>query len=227
MKAVLRSAAVQSALGWLLGNYIRLIFTTGRWTHHNLEALMPFLNSETGVVACFWHGRIPLCMSISPQWGTRRTRALISPSADGQFIASALEMNGFPAVRGSSAKPGDSAKARQAALAFREAVNWLKGGGCLVVTPDGPRGPNEVMAEGTAQIAKKAGVPVFLMGMAARPSFRLGGWDRQMWALPFCRGAVVWAGPFHVSPETTAADAARDWSEKLSAATREAEALLA
>jgi lysophospholipid acyltransferase (LPLAT)-like uncharacterized protein len=227
MKSFLRSAAVQTTLGWLLGGYIRLILRTVRWRHHNLEALTPVLNSETGIVACFWHGRIPLCMSTAPQWWTRRTRALISPSADGQFIATALEINGFPAVRGSSAKPGDSAKARQAALAFREALNWLKGGGVLIVTPDGPRGPNEVLADGTAQLAKKAGVPVFLMGIAAAPAFRLGGWDRQMWALPFGRGAVVWAGPFQVPAETSASEAAREWSERLSAATREAERLVA
>jgi lysophospholipid acyltransferase (LPLAT)-like uncharacterized protein len=227
MKKVLRSAAVQTTLGWLLGGYIRLILRTTRWRHHNLDALTPVLNSDQGILACFWHGRIPLCMSTAPQWWTRRTRALISPSADGQFIATALEMNGFPAVRGSSAKPGDSAKARQAALAFREALNWLRGGGCLIVTPDGPRGPNEILADGTAQLAKKAGAPVFLMGIAAGPAFRLGGWDKQMWALPFGRGAVVWAGPFYVAPETTAAEAARDWSERLSAATREAERLVA
>ncbi|MBW3617465.1 MAG: lysophospholipid acyltransferase family protein [Proteobacteria bacterium] len=226
MKQVLRSAAVQTALGWLLGGYIRLILRTVRWRHHNLEALTPVLQSETGILACFWHGRIPLCMSTAPQWWTRRTRALISPSADGQFIATALEINGFPAVRGSSAKPGDSAKTRQAALAFREALNWLKGGGCLIVTPDGPRGPNEVLAEGAAQLAKKAGTPVFLMGIAAAPASRLKGWDRQMWALPFGRGAVVWAGPFHVGAETTAAQAALEWSVALAAATRQAEALV-
>ena len=225
MKRVLRSAAVQTALGWLLGLYLGLVGRTVRWRHHGLEALEPVLAGEEGVIACAWHGRIPLSMAVAPQWRRRRSRVLVSPSADGQFLAIGMELNGFPAVRGSSAKPGDSAKARAAVATFREGLDWLRAGGALILTPDGPRGPNEVMAEGAAQLAKKAGAPVFLMGMAARPALRLKGWDRQMWAAPFGRGAVVWDGPLRVAPDVAPAEAAREWSERLSAATRRAEAL--
>ena len=79
-------------------------------------------------------------------------------------------MSGFPAIRVSSAKKGDTAKMRQAVAAIREATNWVAGGGALVVTPDGPRGPNEIIAPGALQIAKRSGQPVFLMGIAASPA---------------------------------------------------------
>ena len=114
--------------------------------------------------------------------------------------------------------------------AIRDATQWVKGGGALVVTPDGPRGPNEVIAAGSLQIARRSGQPVFLMGIAAAPAWRLENtWDKVMFAVPFGRGAVVWDGPLHVpadADETAIAGLIQDWSARLSAATRRAEALV-
>jgi lysophospholipid acyltransferase (LPLAT)-like uncharacterized protein len=229
VKKLLRSDGVQAFLGWVLGTYIRLILNTVRWRHENVECVEPVLAGESGAIALFWHGRIPLCLATAPQWWRKRTRAFVSPSADGEFIAQALAMAGFPAIRVSSAKKGDSAKARQAVAAIREAVTWVAGGGALVVTPDGPRGPNEVIAPGAVQIAKRSGQPVFLMGIAANPAFQANTWDEVMFALPFGRGAVVWEGPLQVPPDADEAVIAHliaDWSARLSIATRRAEALV-
>lgn len=229
MKKLLRSDAVQAFLGWVLGTYLRLILTTVRWRHENLDCVEPVLAGPSGAIALFWHGRIPLCLATAPQWWRKRTRAFVSPSADGEFIAQALAMAGFPAIRVSSAKKGDSAKARQAVAAIREAVSWVAGGGALVVTPDGPRGPNELIAPGALQIARRSGQPVFLMGIAANPAIQAQTWDEVMFALPFGRGAVVWEGPLTVPPDANDAVMAHlisDWSARLSAATRRAELLV-
>ena len=229
MKELLRHRAVQTLLGWLLGGYIRMILATVRWRHENLDCVEPVLAGEAGAVALFWHGRIPLCLAIAPQWWRKRTKALISPSADGEFIARALAMARFPAIRISTAKPGDTAKARQAVAAFREAVTHVAGGGALVVTPDGPRGPGEVIAPGALQIARRSGQPVFLIGIAAAPAWQFDTWDQVTFAAPFGRGAVVWDGPLYVPPkadEAAIAGLIADWSGRLSAATRRAEALV-
>jgi lysophospholipid acyltransferase (LPLAT)-like uncharacterized protein len=229
LKKLLRSDAVQAFLGWLLGIYIRVILRTVRWRHENLDCVEPVLAGGAGAVALFWHGRIPLCLATAPQWWRKNTKALISPSADGEFIAQALAMAGFPAIRISTAKPGDTAKARQAVAAFREAINHVADGGALVVTPDGPRGPNEVIAPGALQIARRSKQPVFLMGIAARPAKQFDTWDQVMFAAPFGRGAVVWEGPLYVPPDADEAQVAAliaDWSARLSAATRRAEALV-
>lgn len=230
MKAFLRSDGVQAVLGWLLGTYMRLILKTVRWRHENVDCVEPVLAGSSGAIALFWHGRIPLGLAPTPQWGRKRTKCLISPSADGEFIARALAMSGFGAIRASSAKPGDAAKARQAVGAIREAVAWVKGGGALVVSPDGPRGPNEVIAAGSLQIARRSGQPVFLMGIAAHPAWQSRkSWDRVMFAAPFGRGAVVWEGPLQVPSDADDAlieTLIADWSARLSAATRQAEALV-
>ena len=141
MKGLLRRPGVQAVLGWVLATYLKLVLRTVRWRHINVDCVEPVLAGESGALALFWHGRIPLCLSVAPQWWRKGTRALSSPSADGEFIAQALARAGFPAIRMSSAKKGDSAKARAAVAGFRAAMTWVGQGGALVITPDGPRGP--------------------------------------------------------------------------------------
>jgi lysophospholipid acyltransferase (LPLAT)-like uncharacterized protein len=230
LKKLLRSDGVQAVLGALLGGYLRLVLKTVRWRHENVECVEPVLAGSSGAIALFWHGRIPLCLATAPQWWRKRTRCLVSPSADGEFIARALAMSGFPAIRVSSAKKGDAAKARQAVAAIREATAWVQEGHALVVTPDGPRGPNEVIAPGALQIARRSGQPVFLMGIAANPAWQLRNtWDQVMFAAPFGQGAVVWEGPLHVprdADEPAIQALIVEWSARLSAATRRAEALV-
>jgi lysophospholipid acyltransferase (LPLAT)-like uncharacterized protein len=229
LKGLLRNGAVQAVLGWLLGTYLRVVLATVRWRHENVACVEPALQGGSGAIALFWHGRIPLCLATAPQWWRKETRAMISPSADGEFIARALAMSGFPAIRVSSAKKGDSSKARQAVAAIREAVAWVGAGNVLVVTPDGPRGPNEIIAQGSLQIAKRSGQPVFLMGIAADPAWQMKTWDKVMFAAPFGRGAVVWEGPLFVPQDADDAQVQAliaDWSGRLSAATRRAEALV-
>lgn len=226
----MRSDGVQVVLGWLLGTYMWLVLRTVRWRHENVACVEPVLAGPSGAIALFWHGRIPLGLAPTPQWSRKRTKCLISPSADGEFIARALAMSGFGAIRASSAKPGDAAKARAAIGAVREAVAFVSGGGALVISPDGPRGPNERIAPGALQIARRSGQPVYLMGIAAHPAWQSHkSWDRVMFPAPFGRGAVVWEGPLHVpadADDTRVAALIEDWSARLSAATRRAEAMV-
>jgi lysophospholipid acyltransferase (LPLAT)-like uncharacterized protein len=227
-KRLLHEPWVQAALGWVLWAYLMVMLRTLRWRHENVACVEPVLAGDGGAITLFWHGRIPLCLSTAPQWWRKPTRALISPSSDGEFIAQALARAGFPAIRISSAKKGDAGKARQAVAAVREAVTWVAGGGALVVTPDGPRGPGEMIAAGALQIARRSGAPVFLMGIAASPALQLDTWDRAMLAAPFGRGVVVWEGPLYVSGDAGDAEIEAliaDWSTRLSEATRRAEAL--
>lgn len=231
MKKLLRNQAVQGFLGWVLAGYLILIRRTTRWRHEGLEKLEPMLKSNQGALGLFWHGRIPICLGMAEVWWRKeKRRCLVSPSADGEFIALALEHARYPAIRMSSAKKGDSTKARQAVAAFREAITHVSDGGILIVTPDGPRGPNEVIAAGSLQIAKRTGAPVFLTGLAVSPAIQLQSvWDKVMLAAPFGRGVCIWEGPFYVP--ATADDAeiehlVAEWSATLSAATRRAEALV-
>ena len=223
-KTLLRTPAVQAVLAAMLAGYLRLTLRTMRWRREGLEQAQAVWGSGEGVVVCFWHGRIPLSPACWPLDVAQEPRALISLSADGAFIARAMAALGFPAIRGSSAKGADTAKAKGGAQAFRETLRWVRGGGGIAITPDGPRGPPERMAEGAPTLARAARCPVLLVGLSARPALRLGSWDAALIPLPFGRGAIVWDGPLRAGSDP-ALDRV-EWEQRLSQATRRADALL-
>lgn len=223
----LRSPLIQSALAWLLAGWLRLCLSTIRWRHENLAGAERVWASDGGAIVCFWHSRIALAPACWPLDRAQPPRALISLSADGEFIARAVGRLGFPAIRGSSSKKSAPDKAKGGAAAFRDVLRWIRGGGGVAITPDGPRGPAETMAEGAVMLARASGAPVLLVGLACRPALRLGGWDNGLLPLPFGRGAIVWDGPIAWSDQDAPEAVRADWAARLSAATARAEALLA
>jgi lysophospholipid acyltransferase (LPLAT)-like uncharacterized protein len=85
------------------------------------------------------------------------------------------------------------------------------------------------MQTGPVQLAKAAGRPVFMMGLAVRPALQLRSWDRGRLPAPFARAAVVFEGPLSLASDAgdAAIEAARaDWQGRLRAAQARAEALV-
>jgi lysophospholipid acyltransferase (LPLAT)-like uncharacterized protein len=228
LKALFRAPAVQAALASLFAAYLKFALSTIRWRQENRAAAEAVWDAKGGVLVCFWHGRIALSPACWPLDRAQEPRALISLSPDGQFIAGAVEKLGFPAIRGSSAKKSDPAKAKGGAGAFRDVLRWVGKGGGVAITPDGPRGPAESMAEGTPMLAKASGAPVLFVGLAARPCWRLKSWDEAVVPIPFARGAIVWdrADPVaRTASDVELAALNTEWAARLSAATRRAEVL--
>lgn len=221
----LRSPIVQAVLAWLFAGWVRLCVATIRWTSENAAAAGAACTGGGGVVIAFWHGRLALAPAARADLGDRTIRGVISLSRDGEFIARAMARLGFPAIRGSSAKAG-TAKAKGGASAFRDSLRWVRQGGALAITPDGPRGPARKMAEGAPGLARAAGAPVLLLGLACRPALRLDSWDSAVLPLPFGRGVMIWELVRHPGPGTTDAELAETWAERLTALTDRAEALL-
>ena len=230
MKALLRSGPVQALLALILGGYLWLVLRTVRWSIVNRAPADALLADPQGFIVCFWHGRIaasigaqPLCRPL------RETRLIISLSEDGEFIARAMEMLDLPAFRGSSRRTKDPRRRHSGGQAYRQSLDWVRDGGVLILTPDGPRGPNEQMAEGPVRMASRTGAPVILMGLAAAPAARLKTWDRMQLPAPFGRGVIAFDGALH-APEDLAADAMIElreaWAARLTAANAAAEAAL-
>ena len=94
---------------------------------------------------------------------------------------------------GSSGEEG-----RNAADALTELV---KEGSSTVITPDGPKGPPQVLKKGVLHIAAGSGVPVVPVRLSASPSIRLKTWDGKWLPLPFSRIVVTFAAPIEVTSE--------------------------
>ncbi len=236
MKAWFRSPGVQGFLALVFAGWMRLCFATLRWTREGQDQAdgvwaawrageAPFAGK--GAILCLWHGRIPLSGMSWPQGPERQDmRALISRSADGEFIALAMQAIGFPAIRGSSKKKSAPGKNKHGEQAFRDMIRWVNEGGGVALTPDGPRGPLEVMQAGAPALARITGAPVMMVGLACKPAIRLRTWDRAMIPVPFGRAAMVWDCPLFAGREDDPDALAMEWGARLSTITRRAEDLL-
>ena len=214
MKGFIRSPAVQWLLSMLVVGYIEIVHATMRWRLVNTEGADAAVAGPDGVIGAFWHGRIALSLICRRVLKQKPTRAMM----------------GVPSIRGSAIKASDKAKAKGGSTAFRQSLSFLEGGGCVALTPDGPRGPNQVMQDGVVTLARMSGAPVFLFGMAASGGVSLDSWDKTLLPMPFTRGCVVFDGPLHVPPEADEAqsEAIRlDWQNRINVAQTRAEAIVA
>jgi lysophospholipid acyltransferase (LPLAT)-like uncharacterized protein len=232
VKRLFRRPWVQALLGRLIAGYIELCIATLRWTRENEAPARAALDGPGGMIALFWHGRIVPAIACRPILRDKPRWVMISLSADGEFIALAAERLGIPTIRGSTGKGaqgGNTKSTKGGAGAFRRAMEVLAAGDLMIMTPDGPRGPNQVMQLGPVQLARASGRPVFMMGLAVAPAIPLGSWDNGRIPLPFGRAALVLVGPLSVAANADdgALETVRaDWQDRLIGAQTRAEALL-
>jgi lysophospholipid acyltransferase (LPLAT)-like uncharacterized protein len=148
-----------------------------------------------GCIVAMWHGRMLL-----PMHSFQRSSlyVLVSMSGDGEVSQSLLRAFGYRVVRGS--------KSRGGARSLREMLEILHGGGIIVITPDGPRGPRHGMNPGLAWLAKATGYPILPVGLATNRAWRLRSWDRFTIPKPWAHVAVSFCEPVRVAREAGDAD---------------------
>lgn len=131
------------------------------------------------VVIAFWHGDM---LPVWKYFADTQSLALISLSRDGGLLADLVSRWGFETVRGSSSKGGGEALA--------DIVGALRSGRRVLITPDGPRGPQHVMKPGAVIAAHRAQVPLVLCRVTAGAAIRGSNWDRFLIPLPFARMSI-------------------------------------
>lgn len=223
----LKSSLVLRTAAALFAAYAKLTLATLRWTREGHDIAQGHWAKGGGVILCLWHHNIPLGPATWPaSEGAQDLRILISQSKDGEFITQVMERLGFGAIRGSSKKKSDAAKNKNGEQAFREMVRYVRDGNAVAVTPDGPRGPAEIMQKGVVALARATGAPVLMVGLAAAPAWRLNTWDRTVTPKPFGRAAMVWGEPLHAGRDDDADALAADWTARLRALDARANALV-
>jgi len=187
----------QRLIHWLVPQLIRLIILflsrSMRWR----VVGDPFVAGKTAqFLLCFWHARMLMMPYAFRGW---QGEMLISEHRDGAFIADTMHLLGIHTVRGSTSKGG--------ARALLKMIRFARRGGDIGITPDGPKGPREVVQAGTVQLAMKAQIPLRAVCYAADRQWRINSWDRFYIPKPFSRGVLVYGDPFTI-PADTPLDAA-------------------
>lgn len=188
-KRLVHTVPIRAILCWIAATYIRFVYATSRWETHNAAAAEAMWNSNTPFILAFWHGRLFMMPHI---W--RKSipiHLLISHHRDGELLARTINHFGFQTIRGSTSRGGGGA--------LREVLRSLKSGGCIGLTPDGPRGPRMQVSDGVISVARLAGVPIVPSAYAISRRKVLRSWDRFTFPLPFARGIFIWGDPVTVS----------------------------
>jgi len=151
------------------------------------RAVEPLWQARAPVIYAVWHGQILLLPLL---YGRRAVCVLASRSRDGELVTRYVGRFGIETVRGSSSRGG--------AAALRHLARWLEQGREVVVVPDGPRGPAEVVKPGIVSLARLSGAAIVPVAVGASSEWRLGSWDGFRIPRPFARCVARFGEPIHV-----------------------------
>jgi lysophospholipid acyltransferase (LPLAT)-like uncharacterized protein len=185
-------AAVAGA--WL----VRCLCATWRYEREDAPAHTEAVASGESFVYAFWHcGILPLAASRRDEG----IAVLVSRHRDGELITRIIQRLGYVTARGSSTRGGDAG--------VREMLAWAEAGRHLAVTPDGPRGPAELVKDGLVYLAARTGRRVVPIAMGVRSAWRLRSWDRFRIPHPFARVTVTYGAPLALAADEAEREAAR------------------
>lgn len=170
------SSTGQIIIVFLATFYIRLVYYTSNVKFINKEIIDNYIKSDKSFIICFWHGRL-LMMASAWQW-KKPFYMLISDHRDGRFISKVVESFSIKTIIGSTE--------RQGAQAARSLIKALESG-VIGITPDGPRGPNQVVSPGIISLSKLAKVDIIPITFSCKRKKYLKTWDNFCLAFPFNR----------------------------------------
>lgn len=176
-KRLLKSKPVHYITVRILAFYIFFVYITARKTFDIHPLALPYQQEKLNGIFAFWHGRMMMIPPIHPR--KLEMHVLISLHRDGMLISDVIRQFNLHTISGSSSKGGHAA--------IVEILRLLKEGQDVTITPDGPRGPNQVASPGIVSAAKLSGKPVLPVSFSASHHRRMASWDRFMLAYPFSR----------------------------------------
>ncbi len=154
----------------------------------NINAL---INKNRSFILVTWHGKL---LSVLKYFSNKNYIGLASKSNDGSIIVDVGEKMGFKFVRGSSGKGG--------VRAYRNMVSLLKNPSTqLIITPDGPTGPEHIPKPGAVKLARESGAPIIpVIGHVSR-SWKFKNWHTFYVSKPFSKTKMVIGAPIYFNKD--------------------------
>jgi len=126
----------------------------------------------------------------------KNVAAVVSRHKDGEVIARALKKSGFSLIRGSTNRKADErpdrpSKDRGGMQALRESIRFLKKGYGIGITPDGPRGPNQIYKTNALTLAAMSGAPILPLAYSCNRGLVFNSWDKFMIPTPFSKIVII------------------------------------
>ena len=183
-KKFLKNFLIQELLGLITAIYIYFVRLTSSIKYENIIVPEKFWNNEEPFILAFWHSQL---MMIGYSWKSKkRINILASGHSDGRFgsvVGKYFKLNNV------------EISSKNKAISLKPIFKILQQNNCIGITPDGPRGPKEIVSEGIIKIANASRVPIIPMGFWSSKNFRLKSWDSFLITLPFSKCSFVWGEP--------------------------------
>ena len=189
----------QRLVAWIIWALASTIAATIRYRIHDPHGFITRSDVQQ-CIFCIWHNRLALCVKLYYAFGQKRDNApglagLVSASKDGALLSAIFQRFGVQPVRGSSSRRG--------AQALVELNTWAGRGYDLAITPDGPRGPRYVLADGVITLAQITGLPLVPASYHLNWKIQVKSWDKFQIPLPFSRCDVQVGKIFQIPRELT------------------------
>ena len=184
------------AVAALAAYIIKGIALSVRWQEEGDAGVRALIEAGQPFLLAFWHGRGVMVAQAYWRVGGRRIKILISEHRDGELIAATMAHWGYGAVRGSTK--------RGAVKGARGMLRAARAGYDLAISPDGPRGPREILQEGVIELARMSGLPIVPVTYSARWAKRFASWDGFLLPLPGARVVVLWGEPVWIPRDADA-----------------------
>ena len=156
--------------------FLRAVFFLNRQTVLNGQRWGEVLSTGRPVLICCWHGRLLFPVF---RWWREGSHALAGLHEDAEIISRIATKLGWSMLRGSSSGGGRRA--------YRQLLDALKGGGKVFITPDGPRGPEYEVKEGSVKSAERTNAILLPVSGQSSRRWEIRNWDTFVVPKPFGR----------------------------------------
>ena len=140
------------------------------------------ISNVNSFILVTWHGK---CLGVMEHFRQRGYHVLISQSRDGDIISNISKKFGYNLFRGSSNRGGKEAMEKMYQFFS------LNPSGKLVITPDGPTGPEHKVKPGAFQLAQNSQRPVVPVIVDVKKSWKFKNWHTFYFSKPFSKMRVV------------------------------------
>jgi len=146
------------------------------------------IKSLDSFILVSWHGKVLGLMEYMKHKGYF---ALVSQSRDGDIITTIAKNFGYNFFRGSSNKGGKEAIKNMGDF-FRENTDAK-----IIITPDGPTGPEHKVKPGALILSQNSGRPIIPMIVDVKNSWKFKNWHTFYLSKPFSKMRVVFGEPLY------------------------------
>ena len=192
LKRLSKTNTGQKLIGFLFYFITKLISHSIRWEYFEQSRKSKIFDNKYKYIFCCWHNKLFLGPHLLPR--NRVINALQSSHSDGMITSLAFRYLGMNVILGSSKRGGMQA--------FRKMVKCLQLGESIAITPDGPKGPKEIVKEGIIKLAQLTNTPIIPLVWVTRKFKIINSWDNFVLPYPFSKGIYSFGKPIYVEKKS-------------------------